>query len=102
MPLSRFLHAYYAYVLLFNFMLGYAIYTVYFQLSGLNVWDIALFFTIWSLVAAVFDIPSGALADHFDRRWREAVSRSLLSTLSSGVLRIRWFRAVNRRCSTSI
>lgn len=70
MPLPRFLRAYYAYVFLFDFMLGYAIYTVYFQLSGLDVWGIALLFVIWSIVAAIFEIPSGALADHFDRRWQ--------------------------------
>ncbi|QLC25690.1 MFS transporter [Parasphingopyxis algicola] len=70
MPLPRFLRAYYAYVFLFDFMLGYAIYTVYFQLSGLDVWGIALLFVIWSAVAAAFEMPSGALADHFDRRWQ--------------------------------
>lgn len=69
LPLRRFLRAYYAYVFLFDFLLGYAIYTVYFQLSGLDVWGIALLFTLWSVVAATFEIPSGALSDHFDRRW---------------------------------
>lgn len=69
MPLGRFLRAYYAYAFLVDFIFGYAIYTAYFALSGLDIWDIALLFVIWSLVAAVFEIPSGALSDHFDRRW---------------------------------
>ena len=69
MPLPRFLRAYYVYVFLIDFILGYAIYTAYFSLSGLGVWDIALLFIFWSIVAAIFEIPSGALSDHLDRRW---------------------------------
>lgn len=69
MPLPRFLRAYYAYVFLIDFILGYAIYTAYFSLSGLGIWDIALLFIFWSIVAAIFEIPSGALSDHLDRRW---------------------------------
>ncbi len=69
MPLRRFLRAYYAYVFLIDFILGYAIYTAYFSLSGLGVWDIALLFVVWSVMAAIFEIPSGALSDHLDRRW---------------------------------
>lgn len=69
MPLPRFLRAYYAYVFLVDFILGYAIYTAYFSLSGLDVWSIALLFIIWSVMAAIFEVPSGALSDHLDRRW---------------------------------
>ena len=69
MPLRRFLRAYYAYVFLTEFMLGYAVYAVWFQLGGLGVWEIALLFAIWSALAVVFELPSGALSDHFDRRW---------------------------------
>ncbi|NNC73098.1 MAG: hypothetical protein HKN78_09530 [Sphingomonadaceae bacterium] len=69
MPLRRFLRAYYAYVFLVDFILGYAIYTAYFVLSGLGVWDVALLFIIWSVMAAIFEVPSGALSDHLDRRW---------------------------------
>lgn len=69
MPLPRFLRAYYAYVFLIDFILGYAIYTAYFSLSGLDVWNIALLFIIWSVMAAIFEVPSGALSDHLDRRW---------------------------------
>lgn len=69
MPLRHFLRAYYAYVFLIDFILGYAIYTAFFSFSGLGVWDIALLFVIWSVLAAVFEVPSGALSDHFDRRW---------------------------------
>lgn len=69
MPIRRFLRAYYAYVFLVDFILGYAIYTAYFSLSGLGIWDIALLFILWSVMAATFEVPSGALSDHLDRRW---------------------------------
>ncbi|MBC7987412.1 MAG: MFS transporter [Sphingomonadaceae bacterium] len=69
MPLRRFLTAYYAYVFLIDFMLGYAIYAVWFEVSGLGVWEIALLFAIWAGIAAAFEVPSGALSDRFDRRW---------------------------------
>jgi MFS family permease len=68
-PLLRFLRAYYAYVFLFDFMLCYAVYTALFQLRGLSVSEIGVLLAFWSASAIVLELPSGALSDHFDRRW---------------------------------
>ncbi len=67
--LQRFLGAYLAYVFLFDFMLAYAVYTAMFQLEGLSVSEIGILLAFWSASAIVLELPSGALSDHFDRRW---------------------------------
>jgi MFS family permease len=67
--LHRFLAAYLSYVFLFDFMLAYAIYTALFQLRGLSVAEIGILLAFWSATAIVLELPSGALSDHFDRRW---------------------------------
>ena len=67
--LRPFLRVYFAYVFLFDFMLAYAIYTALFQLEGLSVSEIGILLAFWSATAIVLELPSGALSDHFDRRW---------------------------------
>jgi MFS family permease len=67
--LRRFLRGYLAYVFLFDFMLAYAIYTALFQLRGLSLSEIGILLAFWSATAIVLEVPSGALSDHFDRRW---------------------------------
>lgn len=67
--LARFLQGYLAYVFLFDFMLAYAIYTALFQLRGLGFAEIGVLLAFWSAAAIVLEVPSGALSDHFDRRW---------------------------------
>ncbi|MBJ3784270.1 MFS transporter [Devosia sediminis] len=69
MSLRRFLGLYYAYVFLFDFILAYAFYTALFELQGLSITEIGLLFALWSAAAIVLEMPSGALSDHFDRRW---------------------------------
>jgi MFS family permease len=67
--LRRFLAGYLGYVFLFDFMLAYAIYTALFQLQGLSLAEIGILLAFWSASAIVLELPSGALSDHFDRRW---------------------------------
>ena len=67
--LRRFLGIYYAYAFLFDFILAYAFYTALFQLEGLSLTEIGLLLAFWSATAIVLEMPSGALSDHFDRRW---------------------------------
>ena len=67
--LRRFLCGYLAYVFLFDFMLAYAIYTALFQLRGVSLSEIGILLAFWSATAIVLEVPSGALSDHFDRRW---------------------------------
>lgn len=69
MSLRRFLALYYAYAFLFDFILAYAIYTALFELEGLSITEIGLLLAFWSATAIVLEMPSGALSDHYDRRW---------------------------------
>ncbi|QYO78619.1 MFS transporter [Devosia salina] len=69
MSLRRFLGLYYAYAFLFDFILAYAFYTALFELEGLSITQIGLLLAFWSATAIVLEMPSGALSDHFDRRW---------------------------------
>ncbi|MHA6299248.1 MFS transporter [Devosia sp. CAU 1758] len=69
MSLRRFLGIYYAYAFLFDFILAYAFYTALFELEGLSLTEIGLLLAFWSATAIIFEMPSGALSDHFDRRW---------------------------------
>jgi predicted MFS family arabinose efflux permease len=69
MSLRRFLGFYYAYAFLFDFILAYAFYTALFELEGLTLTEIGLLLAFWSATAIVLEMPSGALSDHFDRRW---------------------------------
>ncbi|HEY0033902.1 MAG TPA: MFS transporter [Devosia sp.] len=66
--LAPFLRLYYAYVFLFDFMLGYAVYTALFALEGIGTAEIGVLLAFWSASAIVLEMPSGALSDHFDRR----------------------------------
>lgn len=81
MSLRRFLATYYAYVFLFDFILAYAFYTALFELQGLSITEIGLLLAFWSAAAIVLEMPSGALSDHFDRRWL-LVAAPLFKTLT--------------------
>jgi predicted MFS family arabinose efflux permease len=67
--LRRYLGLYYAYAFLFDFIFAYAFYTALFELEGLSLTEIGLLLAFWSATAIVLEMPSGALSDHFDRRW---------------------------------
>jgi predicted MFS family arabinose efflux permease len=67
--LRKFLGLYYAYAFLFDFILAYAFYTALFELEGISITEIGLLLAFWSATAIVLEMPSGALSDHFDRRW---------------------------------
>ncbi|SMQ65082.1 Predicted arabinose efflux permease, MFS family [Devosia lucknowensis] len=69
MTLRGFLWRYYAYVFLFDFILAYAFYTALFELEGLSITEIGVLLALWSAAAIILEMPSGALSDHFDRRW---------------------------------
>ena len=66
--LRRFLGVYYAYAFLFDCILAYAIYAALFELEGLSLAEIGTLLAFWSLTAIIFEMPSGAVSDHFDRR----------------------------------
>ena len=79
--LRRFLRLYYAYAFLFDFILAYAFYTALFELEGLSLSEIGLLLASWSATAIVLEMPSGALSDHYDRRWL-LVAAPLFKTLT--------------------
>ncbi|WP_297104919.1 MFS transporter [uncultured Devosia sp.] len=79
--LRRFLGLYYAYAFLFDFILAYAFYTALFELEGLSFAEIGLLLAFWSATAIMLEMPSGALSDHFDRRWL-LVAAPLFKTLT--------------------
>lgn len=64
----RTLRAYYAYIFFYDFIFGYAIYTAYFSLQGLSAASIGVLLAVWSVSGLLFELPSGALSDRFDRR----------------------------------
>lgn len=78
--IRNFLQANYAYVFLYDFIFGYAIYTAYMSLQGLSTTTIGLLLAVWSASAIVFELPSGALSDRFDRRVLLVLSPLLKAT----------------------
>lgn len=46
----------------------YAVYTLWFNDNGITTAQVSTLFLAWALIALVLEIPSGALADHVDRR----------------------------------
>lgn len=65
---KSFLRNYYISSTLYDFVFAYAIYTVFFSLNGLSVFQISLLLSWWAFTSVVLEVPSGALADHWSRR----------------------------------
>jgi MFS family permease len=64
----RFLRYYYLTTVCYDFVFAYAIYTVFFSLRGLTVFQISLLLSWWTVTSIVLEIPTGALADSWSRR----------------------------------
>ncbi len=64
----RFLKDYYLTCFWYDFVFAYAIYTVWFNLRGLTVFQISLLLSWWTVTSIVLEIPTGALADSWSRR----------------------------------
>lgn len=47
----------------------YPLYALYFADTGLSGDQITLLFAVWSLTGVLAEVPTGALADRFPRRW---------------------------------
>ncbi|MGX6607773.1 MFS transporter [Micromonosporaceae bacterium Da 78-11] len=58
-------------------MLLYPVYALLFADAGLSTSQVSSLFVIWSVVAFVFEVPSGALADTWSRRRLHAVGEFL-------------------------
>ncbi len=55
----------------------YAFYTILFIDRGMSVTDISVLISLWSLFAIAFEIPSGILADRWNRRNMLAIAAAL-------------------------
>lgn len=51
-----------------DFVIIYALYTLMFQNNGLKVGEISILLAIWSITSFLLEIPSGVLADKYNRR----------------------------------
>ena len=60
---------FYAYKLLNDCLPIYALYAVLFREKGLSLTEISLLFSLWSFVALVSEVPSGVLADRWNRKY---------------------------------
>ena len=63
----------------------YALYAILFKEKGMTLSQIALLLSFWSLVALIGEIPSGILADRWNRRYM-----LLISTILKAVCYIIW------------
>ncbi|MEN3583770.1 MFS transporter [Streptomyces sp. ZYX-F-203] len=63
--LTRVLHVY---VFCGEFVLLYPLYALFFQDTGLSVWQISSLFALWSGTVVVLEVPSGVWADAVSRR----------------------------------
>lgn len=84
----RFLRCYYLAHFWYDFIFAYAIYTVFFSLRGMTVFQISLLLAWWTLTSIVLEIPTGALADSWSRRKMLA-----LAPLIKALCFLTWFLA---------
>jgi len=66
--LKSFLRNYYGYAFCYDFIFAYAVYNALFEFRGLSVLQISILLVWWSFTTIMFEIPSGALADHWSRQ----------------------------------
>ena len=59
----------YAYMFTSSLVLLYPVYSLLFVDTGLSVAEISSLFIIWCVASLVLEVPSGAWADTFSRRW---------------------------------
>ena len=52
----------------------YGVYTIWFSDNGISASQVSTVFLLWAIVAIVFEVPSGAVADLVDRRLLLAVA----------------------------
>ncbi|MBW3013434.1 MFS transporter [Candidatus Woesearchaeota archaeon] len=63
-----------------HFAFVYAVYVILFQLRGLPVFEISLLLALWSGFVVLFEVPTGALADKWNRQYM-----LILGTLSKAI-----------------
>ena len=75
-------------------MLLYPVYAVLFTATGLSPAEISSLFAVWSFTAFAAELPSGAWADRYSRRWLIAagplVCRARMRSRKPGANRSIW------------
>ena len=79
-------NTFYLYKFLSDCLPIYAFYTILFLNSGLSIAEISLLLALWSIFSIIADIPSGMLADRWNRR-----NMLVLSLLFKGICFVVWF-----------
>ncbi len=66
----------------------WAVDKIFFSSNGINPFEISILLAIWSMYALIFEVPSGAIADMWSRRWIMTIG-SIFHTVSYVI----WFFA---------
>jgi MFS family permease len=85
---KKFLPLYYTYAFFSDFIFAYVIYNVIFEVKGLSLFQISQLFVFWIISIMIFEIPSGVLADRWDRR-----KMLILSPLMKSMCFLLWYFA---------
>ncbi|MDR2900454.1 MAG: MFS transporter [Treponema sp.] len=76
----------YIYKFISNCLPIYAFYTILFIERGQSLTNVAILIAIWSVFAIIFEIPSGILADRWNRR-----NMLALASILQGICFLMWF-----------
>lgn len=68
MPPRKFIRLFYFYQFFFDFILLYAAEKLFLISRGVDLAQIGSLLFLWSLMSILFEVPTGALADHWSRR----------------------------------
>jgi len=85
---KRFVRNYYVYSFFKHFAFIYAVYIVLFRMAGLSVLEISLLLALWSGFVVLSEVPTGALADKWNRKYMLIIGM-ISKTIGFGV----WFFA---------
>ena len=66
---QSFLKYFYAYRFFNDFAFIYAVYILLFKMNGLSVFEISLLLALWCGFVILFEVPTGALADKWNRKY---------------------------------
>lgn len=65
---TTFIRLFYIFQFFFDFIFIYAVEKLFMLNRGLNLSQIGILLFLWSLMSLLFEVPTGALADHWSRR----------------------------------
>ena len=87
---KRFIRNFYLYRFFSDFAFIYAVYVILFKMRGLSVFEISLLIAVWCGFCVLFEVPTGALADKWNRKYM--INLGMLSkAIGFGI----WFFADN-------